>query len=388
MRLDALIPDGGPQTAIRAALDLAALVRETVSAEAGREVLHLSLASLAAPLRRPNHRRLLRDMLDTALASSRTRIFELPNGDLVAVARAPAPGLLAAEAALRRGLDEAGETGALRRLRLPADAAALLATVSEALGLEPGEARPIEAPSGGRPLDTAELAAAERALAQAELEPMTRAQQVCRLDPNGDRPETIWEDRRVDWAALAAAVLPGRDLGAAPGLLRRLRRAAEQRLLAGILRPASLLAWKPVGLALSPATIEGAAFARFAESLPAGRAAEVTIGLRAAEMLADPVALPRLAALLRRRGFRVALDEVRAGLLAMLPPERLPVDLLRLAWSPSLPVDAPPAIEPLAQAAPERIVLTGVDRAAAIAWGWEAGLRLFQGPLVERRRAA
>lgn len=388
MKLDALIPEGGPQAATRAALDLAGLVRETVSAGAEREVLHLSIASLAAPLRRPHHRRLLRDMLDTALTSARTRIFELPNGDLVAVARSPAPALLAAEAALRRGLEEAAESGALRRLRLPADAAALLAVVTEALGLEPGETRAIDAPRGGRPLDTAELAAAERALAQAELEPMTRAQQVCRLDPDGERPEAAWEDRRVDWAALVEAVVPGRDLGAAPGLLRRLRRTAEQRLLAGILRPDSLLAWKPVGLALSPATIESAAFARFAESLPAGRAAEVTIGLRAAEMLADPAALLRIAPVLRRRGFRVALDEVRAGLLAMLPPERLPVDLVRLAWSPALPVTAPPAVERLARAAPERIVLTGVDRAAAVAWGWETGLRFFQGPLIERRRAA
>jgi hypothetical protein len=31
-------------------------------------------------------------------------------------------------------------------------------------------------------------------------------------------------------------------------------------------------------------------------------------------------------------------------------------------------------------------VLAGADRPAAIGWGWEAGIRLFQGPLVERYR--
>jgi hypothetical protein len=369
----------------RAAAELAALVRESVAAGVGREVLHLRLASLAPEMRRPHHRRLLRDALEPALAATRTRIFDLPNGDVVAVAPPPAHAFAAAEDALLRALD--GAAAAVRRLRLPDAAAQLLTAAAESLGLEPGAPPPAGLPAPpSPPLGSAELAAAERALAAADLEPVTVVQAVCRLDPEGGPPELAWEDRRIAWPALAASVLPGRDLAAAPGLMRRLARAAEVRMLAELARPAAQMGWKPVGLPLSPATLDSPAFARFAEALPAGRRGEVTIGLRPADLLADPATPARLGKALRGRGFRLALDDAAPGLIALLPPERLGLDLVRLRWAAGLPARVPAAVRHLLEAAGDRVVLAGVDRPAAIAWGWEAGIRLFQGPLVERRR--
>jgi hypothetical protein len=377
---------GEGRSGTRAALELATLVRESVSADAAREVLHLRLAALAPALRRPHHRRLLRDALDTALAASRANIFDLPNGDVVAVARVPAPALEQAQAALLRSLD-AASAAAVRRLRLPEEAAQLLSAAAESLGMEPAEAT---GDAGGAvaatPLGSAELAAAERALAAADLEPVTLAQSVCRLDPEGGAPEPVWEDRRIAWSALGAVVLPGRDLQSAPGLMRRLGRMAEGRILIEMARPAAQLAWRPVGLPLAPATLDGGIFARFAEALPAGRRAEVIIGLRPAEVFADPRAVVRLAPALHQRGFRLALDDVTPALIALLPPERLGLDLVRLRWSADLPSAVPEAVRRLLRAASDRVVLAGVDRPAAIAWGWEAGIRLFQGALIERRR--
>jgi hypothetical protein len=384
--MNAALRDAAGRAATRAALDLATLVRESVAADAAREVLHLRLSDLAPALRRPHHRRLLRDALDAALAATRASIFDLPNGDVVAVARLPAPALEAAQAALLRSLD-AGSAAAVRRLRLPEEAAQLLSAAAESLGMEPADA-PEAVPPGlpATPLGSAELAAAERALAAADLEPVTLAQSVCRLDPEGTAPEPVWEDRRIAWAALNAMVLPGRDLEAAPALLRRLGRMAEGRLLIEMARPAAQLGWRPVGLPLAPATLDSGIFARFAEALPAGRRGEVIIGLRPADVLADPRAVLRLSPQLRQRGFRLALDDATPALIALLPPERLGLDMVRLRWSPDLPSAIPDAVRRLLQAASDRVVLAGVDRPAAIAWGWEAGIRLFQGPLIERRR--
>jgi len=115
--------DTATLTTTRAAVELAALVRESVAAQAPRDVLHLRMAALAPELRRPHHRRLLRDALEPALAAARTRTFDLPNGDVIAVAPPPAHALAAAEQALLRALD--GAAMAVRRLRLP-DAEALI----------------------------------------------------------------------------------------------------------------------------------------------------------------------------------------------------------------------------------------------------------------------
>jgi hypothetical protein len=373
------------RAATRAAVELAALVRESVTADAPREVLHLCLSDLAPALRRPHHRRLLRDALQESLAAARASIFELPNGDVVAVARTPAPALADAQAALLGSLDPASGA-AVRRLRLPEEAAILLGAAAASLGLEPvaAEAPPLAPPS--LPLASADLAGAERALASADLDPVTTRGWVCRMDPEGGEAVPQWEDRRLNWPALLAIALPERDVVAAPGLARRLGRLAEARMLAELARPVAQLEWRPVGLPLAPATIEGPAFARFAAALPAGRAREVTVALRTADLLADPAAAGRVVPALRAGGFRVAFDDLLPETLDLLPPERLQPDLVRLVWSPALPADLPRAAAALLAATPERVVLTAVDRAAAIAWGWEVGIRLFQGPLVEKRR--
>lgn len=376
----------GTRGTTRAAVDLSALVRGSLTADAAREVLQLRFDRLAPALRRPQHRHQLRDALLGALGAVRAQIFDLPNGDIITVARPPATLLDGAEAALRDALPDAAAP-AIIRLRLPEDAARLLTTVAESLGLEPGEAsRPAPLAPAGPPLDSLALAAAEAALAAADLEGVTNGQAVCRIDPDNGLPEPLWQDRRIDWPALTALLLPGRDLDAAPGLARRLARVAEARLLAELTRPVAQRLWRPMGLSLGATTLEGAAFTRFAESLPAGRHGETTVAIRPADVLADPGLPARLRPSFRAWGFRVALDDAAAGFFTLVPSGRLGVDVIRLRWSPHLPGAEPPALAALLAEGAERVVLTGVDRPAAIAWGWEAGLRLFQGPLVERRR--
>lgn len=388
--MSGLDTDRRPST-IRAAAELAAFVRETVAANASRDVLHLRMAGLSPAMRRPHHQRMLRDALGPALSGARTRVFDLPNGDVVAVAPPPALALETTRAALARTLDAAAQD-AVRSLRLPEAAAHLLAAAAESLGLDPAPEEP-EAAEPRPPVTTAQIAAAERALARADLDPVTARQAVCRMDPDGAPAEPLWEDRRIAWPALSALVLEGADTGASSALRRRLARLAEARMLAEIVRPAAQMGWKPVGLPLAPATIASPAFDRFDAGLPAGRRKEITISFRAADVLADPAGFAAARDLVRPRGYGLALDDAPAGLLAVLPMARLGLDLLRLRWSPELPMTVPSGLASfLAEGqgaegrGAEAVVLVGVDRPAAIAWGWEVGIRRFQGPLVERRR--
>jgi hypothetical protein len=337
-------------------------------------------------MRRPQNQRLLRAALEPALAAARTRIFDLPNGDVVAVAPPPALALQAARQELVRLLDGAAEQ-AVRVMRLPEEAAQLLTAAAESIGLEAASA---ELPTGPAlpGMTSADLAGLERSLAQADLDPVTLTQGVCRLDPDGAAVELAWEDRRIAWPALADLVLRGVDITAHAALQRRLGRLAEQRMLAELSRPAAQASWRRTGLPLSPGTLAAPGFARFDEALPAGRRREVTIAFRAADLLADPAGFVAARDMARGRGYRLALDDAPAELLALLAPPMLGLDVIRLRWAPDLPMAVPPALAGLlAEAeAGQRLVLVGVDRPAAIAWGWEVGIRQFQGPLVERRR--
>ncbi|HZF74239.1 MAG TPA: hypothetical protein VE033_00200 [Acetobacteraceae bacterium] len=359
----ALAAPSGP----RAVAELAALVRESVAADAPRHVLRL-----AVPGPHP-HRALLREALAPALAGGRTRIFELRNGDLIAVSPPPATALKATARSLATMLE--GAAGAsVHALCLPDDAALLLDAVAGSMGLRNG-AVPSAHLAGPRP-DEAQVAAAARALRGADLSAFTRAERVCRLDPEKGTVTPLWEERRVDMQALAALLLPGLDLFAAPDQASRLRDLAETRLMAEAARIRALAAWRPFGLTLSPAILASDAFHRFDAALPLGRRAEVVIALRAADLEASPGAAEEA----RRRGFRVALEEVGMP----VPAAVTGLDLLRLRWSPALAAHGLPWGVP----AGVEVVLAGADSPAAIAWGWERGIRLFQGPALSPRQTA
>ena len=228
----------------------------------------------------------------------------------------------------------------------------------------------------------------ERGLTGADLSGFLRQRPVCRLDRSDAAPEVAWREWRVALhevlAALAPAAAAVDPAACPPWLLRRLRRALDRRVLAALARPDRSLGLGAAALCLSPPSVHTPEFARFAEALgPAGRAA-VAIGTRAEDVLADPAGFAAARDHCRAKGFRTALADTDASVLALLPPRRLGLDVLRLRWSPGLPAAAAAAAAALPTGR-ENVVLAGADTAAAIGWGWEQGIALFEGRLLRPR---
>ena len=362
-----IAPNGG-------AAGLALLLRDSLSGHSPREALLLALAEPGAPAGRLR-RRLLAEALAPLRRSRRVRLFDLPGGDVVAIAPPPAPELDIAAEALAAILED---PAAVRRLALPEGAPTLLAAIERALGLA-GARQPAAAPPGAPPLDEAGLAALERGLAQADLSPFLRCQTVCRIAP-GAAPEPCWEDRRVPEAPLVAA-LTGQDATAAPDLLRRLRRTLDRRMLATIARPDAVAEARPALLPLLPETLGEEAFRRAEAAWPRRSRKALILGLSVAALLAAPEEAAAALETARAGGWRLALEAAGPEDLRAAPARALGIGLVRVPFSPAL------AADPAALAAPgAEVVLAAADRAAAIAWGWEHGVRLFQGRLVEKRR--
>lgn len=370
----AALAEGQPAAAD--ALALAQLVREAVAAEVPRQALHLRLSRLAPRMRRGHHRRLLREALEPALRPVRSRLFELPNGDLVAVAPPGGRHLREAEGVLAILLgEEAAETPLHAVLDLPRDAAALLAAVEDSLGPPPAP-RPRPAPGAG--FTPADLAALEGALRGAGLARFLRRCPVCRLARGGEGPVLEWEEWRLAWPELRAEMAPALDPGAAPWLARRLRRLLDRRLLAELARPEEARRRGPLGPCLAAASLGEAEFLRLDALLDGATRAATVLALPAEDALAAPEDFAFARDFARARGYRLALDLPGPELLAACPPDRMGVALLRLPWSAGLAALAPAL-------PPGRVVLTGADRAAAIGWGWEAGVTLFEGRLLRPR---
>ena len=365
------------------ARDLAALVHHCTASDSRRDVVWLRLSTLPPGLDRPHHRRLLREPA-TPPVVPRGRSFHLPNGDLAVVAP-PGPGAGIAEttrAALEGALPEVMLGQVLRTMRLPQEAVSVLAALEESLGLR----QPPAPPADARPLDPVGLAEAERALRHADVWPLHARQSVCRLIPEEGRLEPVREDVRPIAASVSERLLGGRDASASPALAAHLGDLLAARLLATLL---SRRDWqgspRPLHLPLSLAALSGPAFLHLDAMLPPALKPLLTLGLPALEVLAAPGEVPLLRRFLLARGYRLALEVPEPGLLAAFRPARLGIATLRIPFSPDLPA-APGMLRTVLEDRRTELVLAGCDGAAAIAWGWKMGIRLFQGRAIQHRR--
>lgn len=368
------------------AAELVELVRAAVESGATREVLWLRFSALPAGLDRPHHRRLLRDAAAPRRAQP-SRLFRLGNGDLVVVAmpaRDPAEGAAAqARATLAGALDEPALAEVLRALRLPQEAAAVLAAVEE--GISPAQPRRAAA-KAPPPLDPPTLAAAEQALEQADVWPLHARQMVCRLCPDSAAVQPVREDVRPLPAAVSERLLAGHDAAAAPHLAVRLAEAVSARLVASLTRPEWRGRPHPLHLPLPLAGLTSPAFLKLDATLPAAAKPLLMLGLAAADILADPEGFRFARDFARVRGYRLALEVTGTAVLSLLPPAALGVEAVRIPFTAALPGDPGP-LRALAARGPVAVVLAGADSSTAIAWGWEQGIRLFQGRLVQRARS-
>jgi hypothetical protein len=374
--------------ALRDATALAALARDCVTSGVERRALHVRLSLVPARLREPRHERLVREALAPILRPTRARLYELPGGDLVALAPPPGEHLDEVRRNLARLLPEIPAETLLPVLRLPAEAARLLTLVEAALGLD--EAVPVASPprSSAPPPSTAELDAAQRALLSANLTSFLRRQGIWRLSAGDEHPQPLWTELRPHLPDIATALLPRRNLGAQPALARRFRQAAERRMLAELAHPQEARLLGDACLPLLLGSALEAEFLRLDAALgPHGRAS-LLVAVPASEWLADPGGFTLLQRLSLMRGWTLALDEVEPALLRAWPGARLDHAMLRLRFRPEMLAADAAARASLDAALPEdrnRIILTGAETPAAIAWGWQRGITRFMGRVLEAR---
>ncbi len=378
---------GDPESAARHDADrLTALARDCEAAGIRRRCLLLRLSCLPPELRKPHHVRLAREALDPLLTADRAHRFMLPNHDIAIVWRGAADALLAASRDAVTGMFDDVEVAMpaperfWRVLDLPADADALRALIAESLS-DAGASASTASP--GMPLDAAALAALEAALSHADVARFARRRAVCRQGPDG-RFQTAWELRTLSVEELCAELLPGRGTRAEPWLFRRLLRTLDRRLLVLLASADELRAAGPFGLDLNVASILGSDFLRFDAALPQSLRGRVTLGLEPADILADLPSFQFARDFARVRGYRLLLRLPDCGLLPALPPARLGLDLVEIAWSPAaitLPTD-------LIEQEGGRSVLTGADSADALAWARAFNITLFQGRAVVPGRPA
>ena len=245
---------------------------------------------------------------------------------------------------------------------LPRDADALL----DALPSEPAAPPAVR----GTPLDDAALAAMERGLERADVSRFVRRAPVIAHGASGVRLQ--WEKRFIHLAELTETLAPGYDALADRARLRILCRSLDVRMLRHLSSMEELSAAGPFAVNLNVSSLSRPEFVRFDGMLPARLRGSVVLVLSPHDVLADPGAFAAARDDVRRRGYRVMLRGVHAGLLPALALDRMALDYVGLRWSRALPAHA-------LQLAGAEIVLGGVDGPCALRWAAREGVTLFAG---------
>lgn len=368
------------------ALALAALARDCAASGSERRALVVRLSRLPAELREPRHQRQLRDALAPMLRPTRGRVYELPGGDVVAVAPPPGDHLDHARATLLRLLPDLPPGEFFPELRLPEQSAALLAAVEDALGLAAAAGPDGAENEDGPAPPPAELDAAERALASADISSFLRVSGLWRFGAEGATPERLRGEIRVHLRDLAGALLPGFSLDASSEARRRFRAAAERRLLADLARPHEARALGAVSLPLSLAAATSPEFLRLEAALGAEGRKRLLVCLDPADVFADPSGVATLLAFARLRGWALGLDDAEPDVFPLLRHGAFA--LARLRFRPSLlsgPAGARAALDAALPADRSAVLLSGADGAAAVGWAWQRGISLLHGRVVEAR---
>ncbi|MDA8248819.1 MAG: hypothetical protein M0Z28_06525 [Rhodospirillales bacterium] len=354
---------------------LMARVASSAASGVARRALLLRLSRLPAAYARPHHLRLARAALDPLRTADRAETFDLPNTDTAVLWRGPGGGALQASldavTELFAGSADAapGPESLCLVLDLPEQAETLLRLAREShAGQSAAPARQALVP-----LDAAELAGLEAALARADLARFARRRPVWAVGTDG-RVRLAWEKRVISVAELQAELAPGRALRAEPWLFQRLSRTLDRRMLALLAAPGELRAAGPFAIELSVASLLGAEFLRFDAVLPAALRGRVVIHLRAPDILGDLPAFLFAREFARARGYRLLLHGIGAELAPALPPARLGIDLTLIGWSSALAGTDPRALG----VDPAMVVLGGAELPDALAWARRHGITLFQ----------
>ncbi len=365
------------------AADLACLrklISNCVALRVERKVLSVHLSVLGEEVERPDCLSEALAVLDALPGTEVPSRFRLPGGDCVLVWRKLGEEQLRflADALKDRLCPFAGGDGEelVRLFRLPFDAQRLSRLLAGMPKTLPSPAEP-PAATAPEPLDFPALAELERGLAAADIERFVRRRPVYR-QVAGERPLRLWERYQVGVAEVVAALAP--SSGAADDwLTRRLTRTLDRRLLAMLAAPGQRQSGTAFGLRLNVESLLSPEFLRFDAMLSPRKREQVIIEIDAWCVMAEMALFPFAQAFVRSRGYLLALGGLSAHSLNQFSLRTGGFDLAIVSWSVELAQSSAAGI----LADPDHLVLIGADNRAALAWGEEHGIVLFQGRAME-----
>lgn len=366
----------------------------------GRKVVHLRLGKLMPANRTPVRIKIVTRMFRTLESGRQVQIFSLTNDDLAMIVGAGAQrdvnNIIHRIRKLFEGdpltLDDEGGTDRfISWYDLTLDAAMAIHAAQQ-LRQEAQTVQPAVATSLPN-ITPAALDEIHKKLAFLNVVPFVRNQVALRIDRATNEASIEFFEFFLSVADIQRQVAPTWNLFGDRSLFQDLSRTMDLRMLDVVARAPDFRGAPAVSLNLNLETVFTPGFGTFLERLEQGQ--KVIVEVQAVDVLTNFNMYLDAQAVLSSMGHAVLIDGLSTSALSMLDVALMKPDYAKIIWAPELldmmdPANNQTAAFIVQNIGTEKVVLSRVDSANALAWGLKTGITVFQGHFLDayRKRAS
>lgn len=356
----------------------------------GRKVVHLHLSQLLAPNRTPVRIKIVTRMFRTLESGRQAQIFALSNDDLVLIVNAGAQrdvnNILHRLRKLFEGdpltvEDENGGDRFTTWYDLSLDAA-MAVHAAQQMRQEAQKAPPKTAGTGLPALTPAMLDDVQKKLAFANIAPFIRDQVALRVNAETKAAAIEFYEFFLSVGDLQRAIAPNVNLLGDRWLFQDLSRTMDARMLETVVRMPHVRGTPCISLNLNLETILTPAFGQFIERVEKGQ--KVIVEIQAMDLLTNINMYLDIRNVLGSLGHAILIDGLSTTTLQMLDVASMKPDYAKIIWAKELldmmdPASNRSASHMVQEIGADKVILSRVDTAAALAWGLKSGISVFQG---------
>ena len=366
----------------------------------GRKVVHLRLGKLMPANKTPVRLKIVTRMFRTLESGRQVQIFNLTNDDLAMIVGAGAQrdvnNIIHRIRKLFEGDpltldDEGGNDRFISWYDLTLDAAMAIHAAQqlrqEAQTVQPPVATPL--PN----ITPAALDEIHKKLAFLNVVPFVRNQVALRIDRSTNEASIEFFEFFLSVADIQRQIAPTWNLFGDRSLFQDLSRTMDLRMLDVVARAPDFRGAPAVSLNLNLETVFTPGFASFLERLEQGQ--KVIVEVQAVDVLTNFNMYLDAQAVLSSMGHAVLIDGLSTSALSMLDVALMKPDYAKIIWAPELldmmdPANNQTAAFIVQNIGTEKVILSRVDSANALAWGLKTGITVFQGHFLDayRKRAS
>ena len=248
----------------------------------------------------------------------------------------------------------------------------------------PTEALHSEAARG--PLTAWGLDQIERLIADIDLQPYLKAQNIYRYESNG-----AWTPVRTEYYLsiedLRRDRFPKLNIHTPEHLFLALCEILDEKLLKQFIAKPELIKGRAININLSVAAIMSSTFAQFAHAIPHADRGRIAFELHRGDLLQDFARTLGAIETLKHEGFQVALDSITPDMVGYVNLAAFKADYIKLnvAKDRAVMMDSPALRQGLAHIAPGQIICFRCDSEQALKTAQAMGIGLFQGWLLDEK---